>query len=83
MLVRAIAWSGAVQQTYQTTIPANEVMALFVDRVCSFSLAKGATFADLAECLTHSGGWRTDMPQAIYLKFGAARQPLPVRQSAT
>jgi hypothetical protein len=71
-----------MQKANQTTIPANEVMALFVDRVWSFSLARGATFADLAERLTHSGGWRTDMPQAIYLKFGAARQPLPGRQSA-
>jgi hypothetical protein len=72
-----------MQQPDQTTIPAHQVMALFADRVRSFSLARGATFADLAESLTHSGGWCTDMPQAIYLKFGAARQPLPVRQSAT
>jgi hypothetical protein len=72
-----------MQKTNQTTIPANQVMALFDDRVWSFSLSRGATFADLAECLTHSGGWRTDMPQAIYLKFGAARQPLSVHQSAT
>jgi hypothetical protein len=72
-----------MQKTYQSTIPANEVMALFADRVRSFSLATGATFADLAECLAHSGGPRADMPEAIYLKFGAARQPLPVRRSAT
>ena len=71
-----------MRRTNQTTIPANEVMALFGDRVSSFSLAKGATFADLAEQLARSGGWHTDMPQAIYLKFGAARQPLPVSQSA-
>jgi hypothetical protein len=72
-----------MQRTYQSTIPANEVMALFADRVRSFSLAKGATFADLAECLTHSGGSSADMPKAIYLTFDAARQPLPGRQSAT
>ncbi len=71
-----------MQKTSPTTIPANQVMALFADRVRSFSLARGATFADLAECLTHSGDWCTDMPQAIHLKFGAARQPLPARQSA-
>jgi hypothetical protein len=71
-----------MQKAKQTTIPANEVMALFADRVRSFNLPRGATFADLAECLTHSGGSRADMPQAIYLKFGAARQPLPVCQSA-
>jgi hypothetical protein len=72
-----------MQKTNQTTVPANQVLALFADRVWSFSLARDATLADLAECLTHSGGWSTDMPQAIYLKFGAARQPLPVCQSAT
>ena len=72
-----------MQKANQTTIPANQVMALFADRVWSFNLPRGATFADLAECLTHSGGSRADMPQAIYLKFGAARQPLPVCQSAT
>ena len=71
-----------MQKSHQTTVPANEVMALFADRVWSFDLAGGATFADLAERLTHSGGWRTDMPRAIYLKFGEARQPLPARQSA-
>jgi hypothetical protein len=72
-----------MRKTNQTTIPANQVMALFADRVWSFRLPRGATFADLAECLTHSGGWRADMPQAIYLKFGARRQPLPARPSAT
>ena len=64
-----------MQKANQTTIPANQVMALFADRVCSFSLSRDATFADLAERLTHSGGWRDDMPQAIYLKFGTAQQP--------
>jgi hypothetical protein len=72
-----------MQKASQTTIPANQVMALFGDRVRSFSFPRGATFADLAERMAHSGGGRTDMPQAIYLKFGATRQPLPVCQSAT
>jgi len=71
-----------MQKASQTTIPANQVMALFADRVSSFSLPRGATFADLAERLVHSGGWHTDMPQAIYLKYDATRQPLPVCQSA-
>lgn len=71
-----------MQKTNQTTVPANQVMALFADRVWSFSLSRDATLADLAERLTHSDGWGTDMPQAIYLKFGATRQPLLVRQSA-
>jgi hypothetical protein len=72
-----------MQKASQTTIPANQVMALFADRVRSFSLARGATLSDLAECLTHSDGWSADMPKAIYLTFGAARQPVPVRHSAT
>jgi hypothetical protein len=72
-----------MQKTHQTTIPANQVMALFADRVRSFSLARGATFADLADRLDQPGGWDTDMPQAISLKFGAARQPIPVAQPAT
>jgi hypothetical protein len=70
-------------KTYQTTIPANQVMALFADRVRSFSLASGATFADLADRLALPGGWHTDIPQVIYLKFSAARQPVPVAQPAT
>jgi hypothetical protein len=71
-----------MQKTHQTTIPANQVMALFADRAQSFSLASGATFADLADCLDHLGEWQTDMPQAIYLKFGATRQAVPAAQSA-
>jgi len=57
-------------------------MALFADRTRTFSLASGATFADLADRLEHLGEWHTDLPQAIYLKFGATRQPVPVIQSA-
>ncbi len=68
-----------MQMTHRTTIPANQVMALFADRTRSFSLARGATFADLAVRLDE---WHTAMPQAIYLKFGAARQPIPAAQSA-
>ena len=64
-----------MQKANATTTPANQVMALFVDRVWSFSLSRDATFADLAECLAHSGGWHNDMPQAVYLKFGTAQQP--------
>ena len=46
-----------MQKTNQTTVPANQVMALFADRVWSFSLSRDATLADLAERLTHSDGW--------------------------
>ncbi len=64
--------------THRTTAPANQVMALFADRARSFSLARGATFADLAARLDDPGEWHTEPPQAIYLKFGAARQPVSV-----
>ena len=59
--------------TNRTTIPANQVMALFADRAQSFSLANGATFADLAAHIDHLGVWQCDLPQAISLKFGAAQ----------
>ncbi len=72
-----------MQQTNHSTSPANQVMALFADRVWSFSLLREATFADLAERLTEQGGWGTDTPKAIYLKFGAARQPVAVHKSPT
>jgi hypothetical protein len=62
-----------MQTTHRTTIPANQVMALFADRAESFSLAGGATFADLAAHFDHMGGWQRDLPQAISLKFGAAQ----------
>jgi len=71
-----------MQNTHRTTIPANQVMALFADRARSFSLASGATFADLADRLDHLGEWHTAMPQAVYLTFGAARQPIPTARSA-
>jgi hypothetical protein len=70
-----------MQTTHQTTIPADQVMALFADRAQSSSLASGATFADLAARLEHPGEWQTDLPQAVYLKFGATRQPVSVAQS--
>jgi hypothetical protein len=71
-------WSKAMQSTHPATIPANQVMALFADRALSFSLSKDATFAELADCLDRLGEWHTGMPMAVYLKFGAARQPVRV-----
>ena len=70
-----------MQNSHQTTIPANQVMAVFADRARSFSLASGATFADLADGLDRLDEWHTDMPRAIYLKFGVARQSNPGRST--
>ena len=68
--------------THRTAIPANQVMALFADRARSFSLASDATFADLAAGLDHLRERQSGLPQAIYLRFRAARQPVSVAQSA-
>ena len=67
-----------MHNSHQTMIPANQVMAVFADRARSFSLASGATFADLADRLDRLGEWDTNTPRAIYLKFGVARQSILV-----
>jgi hypothetical protein len=78
--VRAQAWSKAMQSTHSAKISTNQVMALYADRALSFNLAKDATFADLADRLDHASDWHTDMPTAVYLKFGLPRQPIRVAQ---
>jgi len=69
-----------MQSTHPIKIPTNQVMALYADRAVSFNLAKGATFAKLADRLDHPGDWHADMPTAVYLKFGAARRPAHILQ---
>jgi hypothetical protein len=68
--------------THRTAIAANQVMALFADKARSFSLASGATFADLAAGLDRLRERQSDLPQAIYLRFRATRQPVSIAQSA-
>lgn len=65
-----------------TTVPENLVTALFADRALSFTLSKGATFADLADRVGHLSEWHTDMPTGVFLKFAMAREPAFVRQTA-
>jgi hypothetical protein len=72
----------AVQTTHRTAIPANQVVALLADKAPSFSLASGATFADLAARLEYLGTWQHDLPQAISLKLGTVRKPFTVAKSA-
>jgi hypothetical protein len=69
-------------------MPTNQVMALFGDSALSFTLANGATFADLADRLDHLadrldhlGEQHIGMPKAIYLKFHTARQPISVTRA--
>ena len=69
-----------MQSTHPATMPTNQVMALFADRALSFSLSKDVTFAEFADRLDRLGEWHTGMPTAVYLKFGAARQPVRVLQ---
>jgi hypothetical protein len=65
-----------MQHAPSTPIAANQVIALYADRARSFRLAKGATFADLADHLDqpHIDGWHDDMPMAIHLRFAVAPQ---------
>jgi hypothetical protein len=58
-----------MQSTHQAGTPTYRVMALFADAVLSFGLAKGATFADLADRVDQLGKRHIGMPRAIYLKF--------------
>ena len=58
-------------------VQANHVSALFANNAISFSLAKGATFADLADSLGQLGG----LPTAIYLTVGVANRPVSALHS--
>jgi hypothetical protein len=54
----------------QTSIPLNEVTALFAGSTASFSLSNRATFADLADRLGDLAERHIGIPRAIYLKLG-------------
>ena len=51
-------------------IPTNAIVALFPTSARSFGLAKGATFADLAESIDWISNNDTHVPTAIYLTIG-------------
>ena len=69
-----------MQSIHSATQSNNQVTALFVDRALSFNLSKGATFADLANCLDrpHFHAWQAGIPTAIYLKFAKVHVRRPV-----
>ncbi len=56
----------------------NQVSALFASSEISFSLAKGATFADLADSLDQLSDRILGPALAIHLKFGVTNQPVSV-----
>jgi hypothetical protein len=66
----------------QTSMPLNEVTALFAASASSFRLSSSATFAELADRLKVLGVRHVGTPRAIYLKFarpGSMKTPvLPV-----
>ncbi len=53
----------------QTSVPLNEVTALFAASASSFRLSNSATFADLADRLEVLGERHSATPGAIYLKL--------------
>ena len=61
----------------------NRVTALYANRALSFTLAKDATFADLADHLDlpRFDGRHTDIPTAVYLKLATIRQSGAVPQA--
>jgi hypothetical protein len=69
-----------MQGAHSAQMPTNQVMVLYGDRALWFDLANDATFADLADRLDHPSDSHTDMPTAVYLKFGMTRQPVRVVQ---
>ncbi|MEA2727868.1 MAG: hypothetical protein QOD93_4846 [Acetobacteraceae bacterium] len=62
-------------------IPVNQVMALFAGKAISFSLAAGATFADLADSLNHLGDRHGGVPSAVFLRIGTTGRPISCLQS--
>ena len=61
--------------------PTNVVKALFPTSEVTFSLAKNATFADLADSLERISDHDTRQPMAIYLTFGVRGQPISALHS--
>lgn len=52
-----------------TAAYSTHVRALFSDHAAAFSLAKGATLADLIDRLDDAGGWGAGTPTAVFLQF--------------
>lgn len=70
-----------MQVNHGQTAGTNHVSALFAGSAVSFSLSKGATFADLAESLEELGDRHTGGAHAVFLRFGGANQPFSALHS--
>lgn len=69
-----------MRNTQSEAVSANLVTVALADRALSFRLPSGATFADLADGLSHLGTSDAVLPAAFYLKIDMTRgSPLPRR----
>jgi hypothetical protein len=66
-----------MNSTHTSEIQASHVSALFPASAISFSMKKGATFADLADSL----GQFESLPTAIYLTVGVSNRPVSTLHS--
>ncbi len=62
-------------------VPTNVVVALFQTSARSFSLARDATFADLADSVDWISDHATSLPTAIYLTVGVKGQLISALRS--
>jgi hypothetical protein len=70
-----------MQDAHGTGASANQVTALFAGGALSFSLSKGATFADLAARLNDLGDRHLGMATAISMKFAVHQRAGSVLRS--
>jgi hypothetical protein len=64
-----------MQKSRESEIESSQVSALFANSEVSFSLLKGATFADLADSFDQLGDRDLGRALAIYLRFGVTDRP--------
>jgi hypothetical protein len=70
-----------MQSIQGSETPSSRVSALFANTEVSFSLSKGATFADLADSFDLLGDRGLGRALAIYLRLGGADEPSSVLRS--
>jgi hypothetical protein len=65
-----------MQNLEGSKVESSQVSALFANSEISFSLLKGATFADLADSFDQLGDRDRGRALAIYLRFGVGDRPI-------
>ena len=65
-----------MQSTYESSVQANQVVALYAGSALSFDLSKTATFADLADHVDRLGEQHIGTPTAIFMKFSMSFEPV-------